>query len=167
MRLATIVADIADHLPKDGPSKGEAGHHCSGYSGASILAKVRQATIVCLQISQSPLTSGFYLLISSTPLTSVVNTLISTSLLTSVFCPLLSTSPMTSAFNPSVFYNHDLYMFFHHCSCAQPRLRRDDPQKVEPQPKKEKVHDEMLLFLQLKLVSRSHLLRMDCVFFLQ
>ncbi len=51
--LATIVADIADHLPKEDPSKGkaghhiadhlpkedpikgEAGHHCSGYSGLS------------------------------------------------------------------------------------------------------------------------------------
>ncbi len=33
--LATIVADIADHLPKEDPSKGEAGHHCSGYSGPS------------------------------------------------------------------------------------------------------------------------------------
>ena len=58
-------------------------------------------------------------------------------------------------------------MFFHYCSCAQPRLRRDDPQEVEPQQKKEKVHDEMLLFLQLKLVSRSLLLRMNSVFFLQ
>ncbi len=31
MRLATIVADIADHLPKEDPGKGEAGHHCSRY----------------------------------------------------------------------------------------------------------------------------------------
>ncbi len=46
MRLATIVADIANHLPKEDPSKGEAGHYCSGYSGPSILAKERLASIV-------------------------------------------------------------------------------------------------------------------------
>jgi hypothetical protein len=33
--LATIVADIADHLPKEDPSKGEANHQCSRYSGPS------------------------------------------------------------------------------------------------------------------------------------
>jgi hypothetical protein len=39
VRLATIVADIADHLPKEDPSKGKAGHHCSGYTVADHLPK--------------------------------------------------------------------------------------------------------------------------------
>jgi hypothetical protein len=49
VRLATILVDIADHLPKEDPSNGEAGHYCSGYSEPCIrriLAKERLASIV-------------------------------------------------------------------------------------------------------------------------
>ncbi len=37
VRLTSIVgvADKANRPPKEDPSKGEAGHHCSGYSGPS------------------------------------------------------------------------------------------------------------------------------------